>query len=194
MRAHGADALPHALRHLGQRVIIEEVVLLHSLVDGVHLPALDDHVLAHGLDHVLQPFRHLRLSLAQGRFDAGELFGLGKSVVAGDDAVEHGSVETADVAEVDGQFEGQRVAVGPYRVLAVVVEGPPFLDDAVVGNALVAQRLLLFAFFLACVAFLLFRGGFVRFLARCFTFLRLVLLLALTVRFRDRFRNRRSRF
>ena len=155
MRAHGVDALPHAQRHLGQLVIIEEVVLLHGLVDGVHLPALDDHVLAHGLDHLLQAPWHLRLSLAQRRVDAGELLGLGKSVVAGDDAVEHGAVEAADVAQVDGQLEGQRVAIGLRGRFALVVEGPPLLDDAVVGDAIVVQGARPFARLPGLLAFLL---------------------------------------
>ena len=142
MRAHGADALPHALRHLGQRVVVLEVVLRGGLL-VVLLPGLGPHVLAHGRQHVLQPPWHLRHLLAQGRPDAGHFLRLGKSVVAGDDAVQQQRVGVADVAQVDGQFEGERVAVGAYGVLALVVEGPPLLDDAVVGNALVAQRLLL---------------------------------------------------
>ena len=155
MWTHGVDALPHALRHLGQLVIIEEVVLLHGLVDGDHLPALDDHVLAHGLDHLLQAPWHLRFSLAQRRVDAGELLGLGKSVVAGDDAVEHRAVEAADVAQVDGQLEGQRIAIGLRGRFALVVEGPPLLDDAVVGNAIVVQGARPFARLPGLFAFLL---------------------------------------
>ena len=143
VRAHGVDALPHALRHFGQRVVVVEVVLEQRFLLLGLLPGLGPHVLAHGRQHVLQPFRHLRLLLAQGRPDASHFLRLGKSVVAGDDAVQQLRVGVADVAEVDGQLESERVAVGPYRVLSFIVEGPPFLDDAVVGNALVAHGLLL---------------------------------------------------
>ena len=121
VRPHGVDTLPHALRHFGQRVVVVEVVLEQRFLLLGLLPGLGPHVLAHGHQHILQPFRHLRLLLAQGRSDASHFLRLGKSVVAGDDAVQQLWVGVADVAQVDGQLEGERVAIGAYGVLALVV-------------------------------------------------------------------------
>ena len=177
--AHGADALPHALRHFWQRVVVVEVVLQQGFLLLGLLPGLGPHVLAHGRQHVLHSLRHLRILLAQGRPDASHFLRLGKLVVAGDDAVQQLRVGVADVAEVDGQLESERVAVGLRRRFPLVVEVPPLLDDAVVGNALIAQRSLCFACFL------------VRLFALVIA--RLSLPVVLPSRFRDRLRGRRSR-
>ena len=68
-------------------------------------------------------------------------------------------------------------------MLSFIVEGPPFLDDAVVGNALVAQRTLRFACFLVRrFALALARLG----------LLRLSLVVVLFSRFRGRLRGRKS--
>ena len=59
------------------------------------------------------------------------------------------------MAQVDGQLEGQRIAIGFRGRFALVVEGPPLLDDAVVGNAIVVQGARPFARLPGLLAFLL---------------------------------------
>ena len=93
-RTHGFYRLLHTLRHTWQGVVIEEVVLGESLVKLVGTPllllaALAFHLLLpDGKQHILQTLWHLGAFLAKGVVDAGELLGLGETVVAGNHAVE----------------------------------------------------------------------------------------------------------
>ena len=137
-RAHGIDRIFHAHGERGQLFIIEQVVLRQRLVEPVHAVAalgLPHALLSHGQQHVLQALRHLRALLGQGAVYARQLLGLGKAVVAGDDAVQHLAVEAADVAQVHGQLKGQRVAVAPHGRLPVVIHRPPPVYNQRVGDA-----------------------------------------------------------
>lgn len=138
MRTHGADALLHSLRHFGQRIIIDEPVLL-----CVHIlqSLLVGQVLSHALDHVPHPARHLRPLLGERGVDTTHLHCLRQSAVARDDAAQQFAVVVADGAETQGQLKDERLGIGPHRLLALVVEPPPAGDEAVVGDSHVGQTL-----------------------------------------------------
>ena len=124
-RANSVDGVLHAHGHTRQGVVIKQVILRKSLVELVNIAWLVGlafllHVnafLTDGKQHVLQSFWHLCALLGECIVDAGELFGLRETIVAGDDMVEQITIEIANVAQVDGQLEGEGVAVAANRLL-----------------------------------------------------------------------------
>ncbi len=138
MRTHGADALLHALRHFGQRIVVNEPVLL-----CVHIlqSLLVGQVFSHALDHIPHPARHLRPLLGERSVDTTHLHRLRQSAVARDDAAQQLAVVVADVAEPQSQLENERLGIGRHRLLALVVEPPPAGDETVVGDSHVGQTL-----------------------------------------------------
>ena len=140
-RAHRLDRLPHALRQGRQRLEVEQVVLRGGLVDGLRQGRVGGPLLPEGGQHLLQPPGQLRALLGQGRVDTLHLLRLGETGVAGDRPGQHVAVEAADVAQVDGQLEGQHVAVRLDRLPPVVEQLPPFPHDRGVGQAQVAVGL-----------------------------------------------------
>lgn len=65
-------------------------------------------------------------------------------VVAGDHLVEPVRITSADVPQVAGQLESQRVAVALYGLLALVVQLPVLLQDLRKRNPVVVLRIGLF--------------------------------------------------
>ena len=141
--AYCVDGVLHALRHSWQGVVIEQLVLRQRLVYSVGFRLLSVCAcyafLSQGKQHVLESFGHLRALLAQSRVDTGKLLSLGKSVVTRNDAVQQLTVETANVAKVDGKLKGEGVAVAAHRLLRVVVHCPPLADDVGVGDSEVGK-------------------------------------------------------
>ena len=144
-RTHCADGIPNALRQLRQRIIIEQIVLGVSLVQRIYQRlivsrrtttciSLLHSFLTDGREHILQSLRHLRDFLVQCRIDASHLFLFGKPIVAGNNLSQQIAVKTTDVAQVHSQLEGQRIAVGAHRLLPIIIQLPPLLNDFPIRN------------------------------------------------------------
>ena len=74
----GLDRIPDALRHLGQTVVVEAVILLHGLVQSLVFVGIDGRLIVqpvapHLEEHILQPLGHLGAFLRQRRVDAFHL-------------------------------------------------------------------------------------------------------------------------
>lgn len=90
-----------------------------------------------GLEHLAQTHRHTLVLLLQSTLDGGALLLLGKAIVARYHLAEPVGVVVADVAHIAGHLEGQRVAVAPLGLLAVVVHLPILLEDGWERDALI---------------------------------------------------------
>ena len=139
-RTYGLNRFTDTLRHLGQTVVVETLILLYGLFQTLSASRINTFVHAvtsHLEEHVFQSLGHLCTLLCQSRVDTLHLLRLRETVVTRDDGIHQFAVETTDVAQVHGQLEGQHVTVCPDGFLALVVEFPPLADNVRIRNAVV---------------------------------------------------------
>ena len=146
-RAYSIYRIFHTHRHLRQLVVVEALILLHSLLQLQSFRQSSSsrtHVIhpvaPHLKEHVLQPLGHLGALLRQCRIDALHLLRFRETVIARDDAVQHVAVKSADMAQVHRQLEGQHVSVRLHGFLPLVVEFPPLRHDVLVRETQIVRR------------------------------------------------------
>ena len=92
------------------------------------------------VEHHLQTLRHRLELTVEGVSDLLTFLLDGEVVITRDHLIEPVGILAADVAQVGGQLEGQRVAVALGRFKAFVVQFPIAFQDGGEGDAVVRRR------------------------------------------------------
>ena len=126
-------------RQLRQSIIVKLVILRIDFIKCIDESfivfirssrrSLFQLLLSNGSQYVFQAFWHLRDFLTECRVNASHLLLIRETIVAGNHLSHQIAVETADMTEINGKLEGQRIAIGFHGFLTVIIHLPPLPDN-----------------------------------------------------------------
>ncbi|CUQ15434.1 Uncharacterised protein [Segatella copri] len=139
------NRVAYSLRQFRQGFEIEQFVLGISLVQCIDqfLVLLKRYAFQSSLlqlflsqrsQYIFQSLRHLRKFFSECRLDASHLLLLRKTIIAGNNLSHQIAIKATDVAQVHSQLKGQRIAVGAHRLLPIIIQLPPLLNDFSIRN------------------------------------------------------------